>query len=690
MACFALQSPYLILFKVNPMSEQRTVMIEDLTRLVGLDDPRFSPDGRWLAFTHSTPNVSDKSYSTHIYVVDTHTGALRQLTRGGKDSQPRWSPDGAYLAFTSARGGAPQLYLLPMREAGEARQITSHANGANSPAWSPDGTQLAYLASNNAAERAKEDSGESEAPPKDALERNYRKDRAAEDKRTYFDPLTVDSLTYRLGTAYLDDRSAQIYVVNPHQDKPTPRRLTSTRLPNGAPEWLNGQTLITVRSEAANPDEFWRDGTLVALDVATGEAQRLYNDDAYTIYSVKPAPDGRSIAFERRLKDLVDHLVELCVAYLDEQGGLMPALEVLNRSLDRNVGSYVWTKHGALMATLQDSGRMPLYTFYPQTGNHSLRHDALHILSGFDVATDGSVAFCATSVETFSEVYFLPTGEGSARPLSQFHHSYLSERDLASAHLLEYPTEEAYTVQGWYFLPPNYQAGTAYPLIVNVHGGPHIMWSPADTGMWHEFQLMAAQGYVVFFCNPRGSSGYGEAFTRSIKAAWGTKAMHDVMLGVDALIERGIADSERLFLTGGSYGGYLTAWMLAHSPRFKAGVAHRGVYNLLSFHGTSDIPSFVRAEMGVEVWENPQFLWEQSPVAHATRIQTPLLLIHQENDYRVPIEQAEQLFTLLRRTGGTTRLIRFPREGHEMTRTGEPQHRLQSLQAMMAWFEQYG
>jgi len=666
----------------------RLITVEDLLRLPILDDPRWSPDGRWIAYVQATPNPLERGATSAIFLASPQGGAPVQLTRGGKDSQPRWSPDGQWLAFTSARGGVPQIYLLPIGQPGEARALTSHAHGATSPAWSPDGQRIAYLANGNAADWEAEDSGTTPPPPLDKLEAQYRKDRLAEDKKAYFDPQVVDKIPFRLGTSLLDDRTAQLYLIEAHAEQPKPRRLTSWPTPHSEPHWsADGRALYTVRSYRPQADEFWRDGNITRIDAESAEATRLA-DDVYTIYDLRPSPDGRWLAYSRRLKDAVDHLVELALLPLGEDGLPSDAAFPLNRSLDRNLTHYVWTPDNHLETIAQMEGRYALYRFSTDASAPRLRLEG-EGLEGLDVGPQGDIAFSQTTVAGFNELALLEAGTGQARQLSQAQ-TLLRELKLAQAQRFTWDNGAGHSIEGWYFLPPHAPQDQPLPTIINMHGGPHILWTPADRGMWHEFQLQAAQGYLVFFCNPRGSLGYGEAFSRAVHRHWGDYAMQDVMGGIDALVARGLADPERLYLTGGSYAGYLTAWMVAHSTRFRAAVAHRGVYNLISFHGTSDIPSFVRAEFGVEPWEDPDFLWQQSPLAHAHRIKTPLLIQHAEGDYRVPIEQGEQLFTWVRRSGGTVKLLRFPRDGHDMTRVGEPAHRMDSLRATLAWFEQFG
>jgi dipeptidyl aminopeptidase/acylaminoacyl peptidase len=274
--------------------------------------------------------------------------------------------------------------------------------------------------------------------------------------------------------------------------------------------------------------------------------------------------------------------------------------------------------------------------------------------------------------------------------LTQFNQPLLDQIAFQPLHHLSYKAPDGHGIDGWYLLPPDYEAGKFYPMIVYIHGGPHIMWGPSNPTEGFEWQNMAARGYVTFFCNPRGSGGYGEAFQMAVHGGgWGDLAYGDIMAGVDALIEKGLVDTSRMYVTGGSYGGYMTTWIVSHTDRFKAAVTQRGVYNLLSFFGTSDIPTFILNEFGVLPMDDPTFLWEQSPLAHAHKIKTPLLIMHSENDFRVPISEAEQLFGYLRRVGTATEFVRFPRDGHELTRAGEPEHRVEHLKRILDWFERY-
>jgi dipeptidyl aminopeptidase/acylaminoacyl peptidase len=280
--------------------------------------------------------------------------------------------------------------------------------------------------------------------------------------------------------------------------------------------------------------------------------------------------------------------------------------------------------------------------------------------------------------------------DSSNKQLTDVNQKFIDEVQVQETHEIWFENPDGQKIQGWYILPPNYEAGKKYPLALNIHGGPHVMWTPSAPAIWHEWQVHAAAGYVVFFCNPRGSNGYGQTFLSAIRSNWGKVTMDDVMAGVDAMIAKGVIDESRMAITGGSFGGYMTAWIIGNSHRFASAVSQRGVYNVASFYGTSDVPRLMSAEFEAEPWEDPQKFWQHSPLAYAHNITTPTLIIHSENDFRVPIEQGEQLFAWIRRATNTpVKMLRYPREGHELSRSGEPDHRMSRLREMQKWFDTY-
>ncbi len=674
------------------MSVERTkITVDDLYRITHVEDPRISPDGQWIAYVQLTVDKFDNGYKRNIWLVSTSGGKPLQLTRSGKDSNPRWSPDGKLLAFVSGRDEKPQIYLLPVGEpGGEARALTQMPNGANSPAWSPDGTMMAFLAPMNSAEREREDSRIEEPKPSDKLEGKHRKERKEQDETKRWDPRWAERLPYRTGTSFLSDRFAQIYVApvaeGLSKDESRPRRLTDLDADHFAPQWTpDGQYLLTARIGDPKGDEPWRWSNLYRIRVSDGESLQL-TDETYSSLAPLPSPDGKWVAFIRYPRErLSERMTRLAIIPLD--GG---EPRDLNQELDRSVGDFKWMPNSAgMLFTAQSWGDLELYHVDLASGEVDKVVAGRQYIEQFDVHPEAGIAYTSSTAANPSELFYRASSLDASTQLTEVNKAFLESVIVQEMHELRWKSPSGVEIQGWYLLPVGYQEGEQYPLALNIHGGPHVMWGPGMKSMWHEWQYHAAQGYVSFFCNPRGAEGCGEAFIMSLHGNWGPVAMDDIMTGVDTLLGKGFVDPKRLAITGGSYGGYMTAWITAHSDRFISAVAQRGVYNLLSFSGYSDIPSFIPTEFGIEPWDDPTTLWEHSPLAHAHKIKTPLLIIHSEADYRVPIAEGEQLFTYVKRSGGTVKLLRFPRDGHEMSRSGEPEHRVASLTEMVKWFNRY-
>lgn len=651
--------------------DKRLITPEDLGQLRQFSDLVISPDNRWAAFVRQDVDLTANAYTRNLWLADLQTGALYQLTRSGKDSQPAWSPDSRSLAFTSARAGKPQIYLISIvAPGGEPRQLTNQPNGANSPAFSPDGATVAYLAASSAAERRKADD-----PDADIM---------IPDDDARFDPRVITSVPYRVGTSYLSDRTQQIMVQAVAEDSDQPaRRLTDFDADHQYPRWsADGRSLTFSRVEALGVDEPFRRTRIYRLEIESGTITQL-TDNTHAAVMPTPSPDGRWLAFLRFPNEQMS-LKYNRLAVLDLESGAVRDVSV---AVDASPVAFAWGG-GDLYFSAPVRGRSVIYRVDPASGDAVAVVDGDFRVDVFAAGEDGTLIYAAATSQALVEVV-QRAPDGTTRQLTHVHRAFLESVTTSAFEELIYPVADGSTVQGWFLLPPGYTPGRRYPLIVNIHGGPHLMWSANDENMWHEFQTMAAQGYVVFFCNPRGSMGYGEAFQVAIQGQWGELAMADIMAGVDALIAKGLVDESQMYITGGSYGGYMTTWIVGHTDRFRAAVTQRGVYNLLSFFGTTDIPSFVDNEFGYTPLTNAQALWEKSPLAHVQNIRTPLMVIHSENDFRVAISEGEQLFGYLRYQGVPTEFIRYPREGHELSRSGEPKHRIDRLQRIMGWFERY-
>ncbi len=670
------------------MTEPRQpVAIEDLYRLGWVEDPRISPDGRWIAFVRVTVDRVENGYQRHLWIVPADGSAPpRRLTYAGKQNHtPRWSPDGRFLAFVSDRTQKkPQIHILPWAEGGEAWPLTRHPNGATAPEWSPDGRRIAFLARVNAEEREKEDRGEEEPPPQDAWEAKRREEERKHREELRFDPREIRRFPYRTGTEYLDDRYTQIYVVEvPERPEalekpPKPRRLTGEDRDFSPPRWTpDGRYLLTTAKRDPEDGVAWFFTDLYRIPVEGGAPEAL-TGPGHSYFDPRPSPDGRWIAVLRLPEDRpLARAARL--ALLPADGG-----EVRDLVTDLEVYEARWGADG-LVARIGREGRTWLYGVGLEGGEPIPLLEGDRFVQAFDVGPAGELAF-AQAVDGVPSDLFATTPAGEEVRLTEVN-PWIRERALGQVHELWYTAPDGRRIQGWYLTPPDFDPQNTYPLAVEVHGGPHVMWSPWERTMWHEFQVLAGRGFVVFFCNPRGSAGYGDDFQDAIHGRWGEADAPDILAGIDALVAKGFIDPQKICVTGGSYGGFMTAWLVGHDDRFAAAVSQRGVYNLVSFYGVTDVPELIEWEFDGRPWEIHDRLWRHSPLAYAHRIQTPLLILHAERDFRVPIADAEQLYLYLRRLKREVAFVRYPRDGHELSRTGEPRHREDRLRRIVEWFE---
>lgn len=670
---------------------KRPVTAQDLFRLVIVEEPRISPDGQYVAWVRQQAQEFSNDYRRDIWLSSRDGTSCIQLTRGGGDSCPRWSPDGRSLAFVSSRSGSAQLYLLPIAApGGEARQLTDMPRGVSQPVWSPDGRRIAFLAPCNEDERRREDQGERVPEAEDELAARHAAECLAQLEELSHDPRVIRHIPYREGTTFRDGRHEQIYVIDIDEiDGAACKvlRLTSVSTDYSSPAWTaDGKHLLCIRSAHPDRPEPRRWTSLYRIDVDDGAEFRLTGDE-YNCADAAPAPVGDHVAFllkaTNRQPERLFHL-----ALVSARGGDFQVLtEVFDRQVDE--GSLRWSEDASsiVFSAARDGSRV-LWRLRPGDEPEALLSDTLEVLD-YDLASDGAVACAISSPQDPSALQWLDEGSNSLRALSRPNADLLDEIHVQTAREQRFRAADGTALQGWLIIPPGHEPGMKHPLIVHIHGGPQMMYSPANPPLWLEWQLHATNGYAVFFCNPRGSDGYGEAFRMALHNAWGEVAHEDIMAGVDHVIAGGQIDTERLAVTGGSYGGYMTAWIVGHSDRFRAAVAQRGVYNLLSFYGVTDIPLFLSDQFDGTPTQDPELLWRHSPLAHADDIATPLLIIASENDYRVPISESEQLFAYINLRGGTVELVRYPREGHEHTRSGEPRHRIDGLQRSLAWFDRY-
>jgi len=677
------------------VSSPRTPLtIDDLYDLGWIEDVRVSPDSRHVAFVQVVVDRAQNRYRRTIWLAPTAGGPPRRFTAGPSDRQPRWSPDGARLAFVAARADEPEQIFVIRADGGEAQPLTAMPNGASDPAWSPDGARIAFLASVSEEERRREDAGEQPPLPADDWEARRRREerRRAEERRG--DPRVVTKLPYRSGTSFFDDRRRHIYLVDVPAadiDPPLPRarRLSDGDIHHAAPAWMpDGHSLLTTATRDPEADSLFAYYDVLRVPVDGGQPAPI-TTPGFSYFDPRPSPDGTQIAFLRFSEERI--LADGSRVAIIPAGGGEP--HDLTAHTDLNVETFRWQPDGAgVLFCAGWQGDAHVYAIgLPGTPTYQRGGTLVggrRIVAEFDVGADGTIAFVAGWPENPCEL-FVRAPDGAERQLTRVNARLLDGRAIAPIEELRYSAPDGQEVQGWVLYPPDFQEGRQYPLAIHIHGGPHTMWGPGFRSMWHEWQVGAASGYIVFFCNPRGSDGYGERWRDAIHGRWGAADADDIHTGIDVLLARGHVDPARIAVTGGSYGGFMTTWLIGHSDRFACAVAARGVYNLLTQHSTSDAHELIEIEFDGYPWELHEELWEHSPLAHAHKITAPLLLLHSELDFRVPISEAEQLFAILRRQKKVVELVRYPREGHELTRSGEPDHRADHMRRTLAWFDRF-
>jgi len=665
----------------------------DLYQIVSLSEPRFSPDGRWLAYVRVEMDEATNSYKSAIWLAPTGGGRPRQFTTGNKrDSAPRWSPDGRWLAFVSNRGdkkAKAHVYVMPT-DGGEAWRLVKMENGAGEPAWSPDGKQMAFTSRLNAEEIEAEDGPEKEDPrDTDEIERRALEKEQADKKKV--DPRVIRRFAYRAETSYFDQRTKHIYIVDVDVEtgraEGKPRRLTQDARDYREPRWLpGGATLLATVSRQPGVDDLFYYDDIVRVPLDGGEVQVLTGPDTADS-NPRPSPDGQWVAYTSvPITDYTTANTEIKI---------MPAIgdkaRVLTDGLDAHAADFRWLPGGqALCFRFARKGCINLARVSLQDGKVNMLLSAEREMLAYDLSPDGQqVGFVASTDRAPSDLYVADLDGSDERRLTEVNGPWLADKHLGEMEDFWFKSPDGTEIQGWMVKPPDFDPEASYPLILSIHGGPHVMWSRHEATMWHEWQVQAASGYVVLATNPRGSDGYGRDFRASLRNHWGEADLPDLMAGVEQVVAKGYVDAGRLFITGGSYGGFMTAWVIGHDHRFKAAVAQRGVYDLIGFYSTSDVPILTEWEFDSTPWGNPEHLWKYSPLAYVDNIQTPLLLIHSENDYRAPIPAADGLFVALRRLKREVEMVRYPRDGHELSRSGEPKHRVDRLERIVAWFDRH-
>jgi dipeptidyl aminopeptidase/acylaminoacyl peptidase len=644
---------------------------DDLTRIKFLHDPRISPDGQRVAFVVTTLSKDDDVYRSHIWLVNANgDGPYRFSNGANRDTSPRWSLDGSTIAFVSKREDdkEPQLYVLPAG-GGEAVRLTNLDHGVSDPVWSPDSSTIAFVSKVGGWETPQDEKEKDKSKPARIITTmKYRED----------------------GNGFTYDQHPHIFVVAAEGGEA--RQLTSGDYADADPCWSpDGESLafVSSRHDSRDSDDA-ADVWMVGLEDG---ALRKLTDTSGPVASPAFSPDGRFLAFlgSKHLNDTGRNM-RLYKLSLDSGD-----ITCLTKSLDRTCepGAFdgvpvLWDPAGAaILVAVEDRGTTAVFTV-PATnaGKPAPAITGIGKVTGLSMSDDGStLAYLATVSDSPPELYLHNMKQETSRRLTDLNGAWKEEVSLAQPEHFDF-TRDGFSIDGWVMKPFGWEPGKEYPAILNIHGGPATQYA---NRFFDEFQVLAGAGYGVVYCNPRGSQGRGEAFTRAVIGDWGGGDYADVMAAIDEAARRHPwIDRSRLGVMGGSYGGFLTSWIVGHTSLFKAACSERALNDHRTFFGTSDIgPRFSTAHSKTLPWEEPQWYIDHSPLTYAPDIRTPLLIMHAENDVRCPIEQAEQLYIALKYLKRDVTLVRFPDETHELSRSGTPRHRIERFGIILDWFDRY-
>ncbi len=625
-------------------------------------DPELSPDGRQVVYTREWIDKVNDRHASQIWIMNADGSRNRFLLDG---SSPLWSPDGTRIAYV--KEGEPdgqQIFVRWMDAEGAESQITRLTGSPSSMQWSPDGRSIAFnMLVESPPDPAwridmpdRPDGADWTAPPRIEERLNYRRD----------------------GQGWSPVGFRHIYVVS--ADGGTPRQLTNGDYDHGAPQWMpDGRSIVFSGLRMEDAEYQYRESALYSVDVASRAIRQLTDRHGSETNPV-PSPDGRSIAYQGNAFTTDTYTEsELYVMRADGSGS-----RVIARELGRGLGDVSWAQDGSgVYLTAAIRGTSNLW-FAPLEGEPRQVTQGNHMLSTTDVSAGGLAVGTRTSYhEPGSLVAFDVRRPRDLRVLKRTNEAVLSEIELGDVEEIWYPSVDGLEIQGWINKPPGFDPSRKYPLILRIHGGPHSMY---NAGFDFKNQDHAANGYVVLYTNPRGSSGYGSDFGNAINFAYPSMDYDDLMVGVDSLIARGYIDERNLFVYGGSGGGVLTSWIVGHTDRFTAAVSKAPVTNWISFVGTTDGASWY-FDFEKHFWDDPTEHLQRSPIMYVGNVSTPTMLMTGERDLRTPMEQTEQFYRALKLRQIPTAMVRLTDGWHSRSRPPTNFIRVQLL--LRNWFERY-
>ena len=653
----------LLTFPLAAESTRRPLKVDDIFALKTVGDPQISPDGHWVAYTVRWLDPKEDSSDTDIYMVPFAGGAPLRLTSSPKaESHPRFSPDGRYLAFLSGREGeSAQVWLLD-RRGGEAVKLTDLKSSVSDFSWSPDAKRLALVVG--------------DVDPDDADDED-KADGDKEKKPKTPKPIVINRLQFlRDGDGFLRDLRQHLYVFDVAGKSSV--QVTSGPYDDAEPVWSPDSRWIAFTSNRTADPDANDNSDIFVVEAKAGEKPRAVTTAAVTDREPVFSPDGKWIAYLAGGDPKDIWYASNHVAVVPAAGGESRALTA---RLDRNVESPRFSPDGKFVYFGLEEGGNEHLARVPAAGGAVERVvDGEHSLGAFEIGRDGRIVALESTPWRPFEVAAVE--KGSLRHLTTANDEFLSGIRLGEVKRFQATSADGTKIDTFLTLPPDAKPGVRLPAILRIHGGPT---SQFNTAFQTEWQMLAAHGYAVVACNPRGSTGYGSAFSRAIWADWGNKDYQDVMAAVDGAIAMGVADPDRLGVGGWSYGGILTDHVITKTNRFKAATSGASEVNYLANYGTDHYQKEWEAELGLP-WKNPEAWMRISPFFQLEKVTTPTLVLSGSDDVNVPLLNAEQLYQALRRLGRDTELVIYPGQNHGITK---PSYQKDRYERYLAWYGKY-
>jgi dipeptidyl aminopeptidase/acylaminoacyl peptidase len=645
-----------------PDAAKHAIAFDDMIKMHRVGEPQLSPDGKWVAYTVTTPDMEANRNASDIWLVSTESGAPIQLTQSGHDSSPGWSPDGKTIAFISSRAGEAQVYLLSM-DGGEAHAWTNLSTGADMVKWSPDGKTLAFTSS---------------VYP-DCRDDACNKLRDEEKEKNKVKARIAEHLLYRHWTHWSEGKRGHLFVV------PAPGAVDQAESAGMPRDLTEGADYHVPPDERGGPDDihFSPDSKEICFTAVTDKVEAIStNGDLFLVpvagdappkkitsnpgFDGNPvySPDGKFIAYHAQLTAGYESDRWRVMLY-DRQSGKN---ENLSEGFDRSAEQLAWSADSKKIYFVAENETLqPVYAMEARAGAQPQKVIAEGFNTGLSISADGkTLAFERTSLTRPAELFTAQSDGSAVHPITHHNDAILAGLEMNAPEAFWFVSADGVRVQAMVIRPPDFNAEKKYPLLVLLHGGPQTMWSNAWGYRWNA-QVFSAAGYVSLMINRRGSTGYGQKFTDEITNDYGGKAYADVMKGIDAAVAKyKFVDGTRIAAAGGSYGGYMANWLDTHTGRFKAIISHAGLWDKPAMYATEEL-WFEEHDMQGTPWSAAENYKKWSPSTYAAELgkyKTPTLVICGERDYRVPYTQSLEFFSALQRQGVPSKLVVFPDEGH--------------------------